>query len=95
MQGVVGLLIAVLLQIYGRISQYENRKSVKIWQRYQREYGVSLFTEHGVQGGLKTRDLKTQHQTAGLEYSGIDMYGKPNGVLSLHRTVLASMYAFA
>ena len=38
MQGVVGLLIAVLLQIYGRISQYENRL------RFDRDISVSMVS---------------------------------------------------
>ena len=33
------------------------------------------------EGGLKTRDWNTQHQTPGLENAGKDTYGKPNGVL--------------
>jgi len=33
--------------------------------------------------GLKTRDWKTRHQTAGLENLGKAMYGKPNGVFHM------------
>jgi len=34
-------------------------------------------------GGLKTRDWKTQQQTAGLVNAGKGMYGKPNSVLPM------------
>jgi len=33
--------------------------------------------------GRKTRNWKTQHQTAGLVSAGRGMYGKPNGVLRM------------
>ena len=35
-------------------------------------------------GGLKTRDWKTRHQTAGLENARKGMYGKPKAVLHYH-----------
>ena len=48
MLGVVTFLIAILLQIYKRISQkknFENRLKFDSFDRYHREYGVSLFME--------------------------------------------------
>jgi len=34
-----------------------------------------------VRGRLKTRDWKTQHQTAGVENAGVAQYGKPKSPL--------------
>jgi len=44
MQGTVGFLITILLQIYQRIFPWQkNLKSVKIWQNYGHEFVASLF----------------------------------------------------
>jgi len=49
MQGAVGILITVLLQVYQRTFQWKQFwKSAKIWQNYGHEFVALLFLAHPV-----------------------------------------------
>ena len=46
-------------------------------------FGYHAFKLSTKFGELKTQDLETRHQTAGLENARKGMYGRPNGVLHM------------